>query len=372
MSEKIKTIVVGYGNIGKAVHDVVKENEEKYRDITLVGIISRDRERVLKEVKDLDVPVFDIKDKKGWSNLGTEVAFLCGGSKKDLFGDEKEVSKILKNKILLSRIIMEGDEKLLELGQGPYFAQYFEVTVDSFDTHPRILSYSNVMDRVTRSRSKLAVISTGWDPGTFSTARIAFDSYAIGPKPKPFYGTNPRGGKSMGHSNALLGIKGVKYAIQYTHAIPELIEKARNGEEILEGEKTVIRECIITLENWADNPKEKERIEKETKKMKSYFKGYKTSVEFVSEEEFLVNHSNSKQHNGLVIATGKTGSYPSKHEFFCEYESNSHGTAGIMVATARGAYRLKQEGKTGAITLADIPVTYLSPHSREELLRDFM
>jgi len=367
MADKIKIAIVGGGNIGKACRDVIAQNKEAYGDMELTGVISRDPIRASKDFLGLEIFHFD--DFEVWQNMGADVALLCGGSKNDLFGDEKKVQEILKDKTLVARIINEGGKEMLQLGQGPYFAQYFPVILDTFDTHPRIFDYHNILDSVARPKGNLAVLSTGWDPGTFSEMRIAFDSYAVGDKPAPFYGLKPEGGKSMGHSNALLTIKGVKKGIQYTHAVSELIEMARRGEK-LPNTKTVTREAIIVLEN--DTAEERARVEAETREMKGYYAGYKTSVEFVDDATFEAKHANAKQHDGVVIATGKVGPYSVRHEFACQYESNSHGTAGIMVASARGAYKLKKEGKVGACILSDIPVSYRSGRSREQLLKEFM
>jgi len=363
----IRTVIVGYGNIGRAVREVIANNP----DLELKGIISREPERVEKEAK--GVRVFDFNDLDSWLHMGVDVAMLCGGSKKDLFGDGEKVKKIIlegKNSHNLNDMLAEGGEGLLKLGQGPYLAQYFPITLDSFDDHQRISDYFDILDRVARPKGHLAVLSSGWDPGTFSEARILFDAYAKGNKPKAFYGLKPEGGKSMGHSNALLELDGIKYGIQYTHAIPNLIKKARNGEDISDKEKTVTRENFVVLKT--DNLNERTRVMHEINTMEDYYVGYETTTHFISEDEFRAKHANAKQHDGIVIATGKVGKYSARQEFKCEYESNAHGTAGIMIACARGAYKLKKEGKVGAIVPADIPATYKSPRSRDELLKGFM
>ncbi len=59
-------------------------------------------------------------------------------------------------------------------------------------------------------------------------------------------------------------------------------------------------------------------------------------------------------------------------QYRVDWESNPEATGSILVALARAGYRLQQEGKAGAFTMLDIPPAYLSPHSRAELLRDFM
>jgi diaminopimelate dehydrogenase len=363
----IRAAVVGVGNVGKACVEMIEANRQAFGDFELSGVISSDPKRASKDLPGVKI--------YGWDDFQelvgrTDVLFNGGGSKNGLFGDEKEVRKILADKDLVDRLIADGGQELLKLGQGPFFASYFPVSVDSFDDHPRIASYYDVINRVTKEVGGLALISAGWDPGTGSEARIAFDAYAIGEKPKPFYGLGDKGGKSMGHSNALLTIPGVKRGIQYTHAIPELIERVRRGESIGDGEKTVTREVIVVLNN--DVAAERARVDETVKGMEDYFTGYKTSVSFVDDATFEKEHANAKQHDGVFIARGKTGPYVAKHELHCSYESNAHGTAGIMLAGGRGAYKLWCEGKSGACIFPDIPVSYRSPRSREELLKSFM
>jgi diaminopimelate dehydrogenase len=174
----------------------------------------------------------------------------------------------------------------------------------------------------------------------------------------------------MGHSNALLTIPGVRKAIQYTHAIPETIERARRGEVIPENEKTVTREAILVLER--NTPDERARVEPLVRNMKDYFRGYKTTVDFVDDETFDREHADAKQHDGVVIGVGKIGKFTSRHELHCAYESNAHGTTGIMVANARGAYRLWQEGRRGVCISPEIPTTYKNARSIRDLLKRFM
>ena len=47
-------------------------------------------------------------------------------------------------------------------------------------------------------------------------------------------------------------------------------------------------------------------------------------------------------------------------------------TFNVLVAHARAAVRLAREGRKGAFTILDIPATYFSTLSREELLKHWM
>jgi len=166
------------------------------------GIITRNPQRVLEEFEQrgLDyIQVVDANDKLDKLNNIIDIAILCGGSKSDL------------------------------PEQGPYFAQFVN-TVDSFDTHPEVVNYYNKMDEVAKLNGTVSVISAGWGPGTFSLNRILLNAFLPGAKPYGFYGLTQPGGVSQGHSDAIRQIEGVLDARQYTHAIPETIERVRNGE----------------------------------------------------------------------------------------------------------------------------------------------
>jgi len=52
--------------------------------------------------------------------------------------------------------------------------------------------------------------------------------------------------------------------------------------------------------------------------------------------------------------------------------SNPEFTANVLLAFARAAYRLNQEGVSGAKTVVDIAPIYLTPKSGEELRRSLI
>ncbi len=79
-------------------------------------------------------------------------------------------------------------------------------------------------------------------------------------------------------------------------------------------------------------------------------------------------------HGGLVINTGRTGADSNKQiiEFSLKLDSNPEFTGSILVAYARAAYRLVQEGQTGAKTVLDVPPALLSIKTPEELRRNYL
>ena len=331
--QKIRVMIVGYGNVGRGVCRSIQNNP----DMELAGVVSRSPDRVRRELP--GVTVMDVRDVEGWkSALRPDVAILCGGSKDDL------------------------------PKQGPEFAAHI-TTVDSFDNHSRITEYFASMDRVAKEAGHVSVISTGWDPGIFSLERVLGGAFIPGARAYGFYGLGEKGGLSMGHSDALRTIPGVKDARQYTHAIPEAIERVRNGENpAFEPGDMHTRECFVVLEEGADP----EKVTRAIVEMPGYFAPYRTRVHFISQQE-LDEKYRGFPHDGLAIAVGSTGDgNGARVEYRCVWGSNPEATANVLVAHARAAVRLAKEGRTGAFTILDIPAAYFTTLSREELLKHWM
>ena len=173
-------------------------------------------------------------------------------------------------------------------------------------------------------------------------------------------------GVSQGHSDAIRRVEGVKDAKQYTVPVEGALEAVRAGENPeLSTRQKHTRECFVVAEEGADLAK----IEKEIVEMPNYFADYDTKVNFISEEELKAKHSGIP-HGGFVIRSGKTG-WEEEHSHVIEYslklDSNPEFTSCVLVAYARAAYRLAQEGQTGCRTVFDIAPAYLSAQSGEEL-----
>lgn len=327
--EKIKVGIIGYGNIGKGVEFAIGENP----DMKLETIFTRrDSKSIVPESSNANVA--NIHDAHNYIDK-IDVMILCGGSAKDL------------------------------PRQTPRFAELFN-TVDSFDTHAKISDYFNAVNKKAIENNHISIVSVGWDPGLFSMNRLLAESVLPNGQFYTFWGP----GVSQGHSNAIRGIKGVKYGIEYTVPIKNALERIRLGSDIkLTDREMHLRQCYVVAENGEDLP----RIEREIKGIPNYFLDYDTSVYFIDEEEFKKNHS-KMPHGGFVIHRGKTGKDSTNHtiEFSLKLESNPEFTANVLVAYARAAVRMHKEGLKGAKTVFDVPLSYLSSKDskdiREELL----
>lgn len=321
----IKIGILGYGNLGRGVECAIKQNP----DMELVAVFTRRNPEQL-SVLTKSAAVCSVKDVEEWKDT-IDVMILCGGSATDL------------------------------PKQSPEYAKMFNI-VDSFDTHANIPKHFENVDAAAKEAGKVGIISVGWDPGMFSLNRMYANAILPEGKDYTFWGK----GVSQGHSDAIRRIEGVKNAKQYTIPVDAALEAVRKGEnpELTTREKHT-RECFVVLEEGADAAK----VEQEIKTMPNYFADYDTTVHFISEEELLKNHSGIP-HGGFVLRSGKTG-WEKENNHLIEYslklDSNPEFTSCVIVAYARAAYRLNQEGQTGCKTVFDIAPAYLSAKDATEL-----
>lgn len=321
----IRVGIMGYGNLGKGIECALKQNS----DMELAAVFSR-REPSTVKILTEGVSVYRAEDAVNHKNE-IDVLILCGGSATDL------------------------------PVQTPEFAKNFTV-VDSFDTHARIPEHFDTVDAAAKENGNIAVISAGWDPGMFSLNRLYANAILPDGKDYTFWGK----GVSQGHSDAIRRVEGVADGKQYTIPVEAALEAVRSGAnpELSVREKHT-RECYVVAEEGADLAK----IEAEIKSMPNYFAEYDTTVHFITEEELKKNHAGIP-HGGFVIRSGKTG-WNLEHNHVIEYslklDSNPEFTASVIVACARAAVRMKQEGMKGCKTIFDIPPAYLCNISAEEL-----
>jgi len=152
----MKVIILGHGNIGRAVEDALK----KAPDMELGGVYHHD------------------------DNLDTvqaDVALVCTPTREvPLF-----VPQLLKRGIC---------------------------TVDSFDIHGNIYDLKQNLDGLCRASCAVSIVSAGWDPGSDSMVRALMT--ALVPEGELYTNFGP--GRSMGHTVAAKAIPGVKDALSMT------------------------------------------------------------------------------------------------------------------------------------------------------------
>ena len=327
---KTRVGIMGYGNLGRGIECALKQNA----DMELVAVFTRRNPDTVKILTE-GVKVYHADDAPKMKD-DIDVLILCGGSATDLPEQTKE------------------------------YAKYFTV-VDSFDTHARIPEHFDNVDKAAADNGNVAVISAGWDPGMFSINRLYGNAILPEGKDYTFWGK----GVSQGHSDAIRRVEGVANGKQYTVPIDSALEAVRSGSnpELTTREKH-LRECFVVAEEGADLAK----IEAEIKNMPNYFADYDTTVTFITEEELQRDHAGIP-HGGFVIRSGKTG-WDGENTHIIEYslklDSNPEFTASVIVACARAAVRMKNEGMKGCKTIFDIPPAYLSALSGAELRKNLL
>ena len=327
---QIRIGIFGYGNLGRGVENAIRQNP----DMTLVAVFTRRDPSTLK--------------------INTPGALVCAASEVSSFVGKIDV------------MVLCGGSATDLPEQTPALAEMFSV-IDSFDTHARIPTHFQRVDAAAKKGGNTAMISVGWDPGMFSLSRMLASAILPEGKDYTFWGK----GVSQGHSDAIRRIEGVLNAKQYTIPVQAALDAVRSGSApVLSTREKHTRECFVVASPDAD----KARIEKEIKEMPNYFADYDTTVHFISEEELQRDHGGIP-HGGVVIRSGKTGA-DSQNTHVIEYslklDSNPEFTASVIVAYARATYRMHREGMYGCKTVFDVPPAYLSPKSREDLIRELL
>jgi diaminopimelate dehydrogenase len=324
----IKIGIYGYGNLGRGVECAISQN----KDMELVAVFTR-REPSSLKIQTQGAVVASANDVLSYVDK-IDVMVICGGSATDL------------------------------PTQTPYLAKYFNV-IDSFDTHAKIPEHFENVDKSATEGARTAMISVGWDPGMFSLNRALASSILPEGKTYTFWGK----GVSQGHSDAIRRIDGVLDAKQYTIPVEDALNKVRSGinPELTTRQKHT-RECFVVAKEGADLGK----IENEIKTMPNYFADYDTTVHFISKEELDRDH-NGIPHGGFVIHSGKSAS-GCNHviEYALKLDSNPEFTASVIVAYARATYKMANLGWHGCKTVFDVPPSFLSPLSNEELRKNML
>ncbi|ART79632.1 diaminopimelate dehydrogenase [Oceanisphaera avium] len=329
MTAPIRVAIAGYGNLGRGAQAAIKQSP----DMQLVGVFSR-RDPSSVTLIDASVPVYSMDDIEHYKN-DIDVLILCGGSKSDL------------------------------PEQGPYLASLFNI-VDSFDTHANIPDYYAALDTPATQAGKVALLSVGWDPGLFSINRLYGEAILPAGETYTFWGK----GLSQGHSDAVRRVAGVKSGVQYTLPSESAMARVRSGEQPqLTTREKHTRECFIVLEESADADTVREAIVT----MPNYFADFDTSVNFIDQATFDAEHQ-SMPHGGFVIRSGVSGAEQANQvlEFSLKLGSNPGFTSSVLVAYARAAFKMNQNGEQGARTVLDVAPGLLSPKSPAQLRKELL
>lgn len=297
----LRIAVVGYGNIGRSAVEAVQAAP----DMELAGVVRRSSTATQSVPPELaSVSITDNVDTLG----KVDVVLLCGPT----------------------RSIPET---------APIYLRKGIHTVDSFDIHgQKLWDLRQSLDAIGKQHNSVAVISSGWDPGSDSVLRALLLAMA----PKGLTYTNFGPGMSMGHSVCAKSKPGVKDALSMT--IPT-------------GTGVHRRMVYVELEAGADFPTVEKAI-----KSDDYFVNDDTRVFSVPSIDALkdVGHGVHMQRKGVSGTT---------HNQLFEFRmtiNNPALTAQIMVSCARAAARRL---RPGAYTMPEIAPMDMLPGEREDLVK---
>ena len=211
-------------------------------------------------------------------------------------------------------------------------------TVDSFDLHgDETWKHLQDLERMALKEGACAVIAAGWDPGTDSMVRAMMELVASRGITHTTFGP----GISLGHSVVCRDVVGVRDAVSFT--VP-----AGNGVHR--------REVYVELEEGASLESVARQIREDP-----YFVDDETSITPVDDVDRLVDL-------GHGVSLQRRGASADAHNTLSRFEmrgTNPAMTAEVMVSAARAAGRMEP----GAYTLLEIPLLYLLPGEREDLVR---
>ncbi len=294
---RLRICVVGYGNVGKETAVCIRQSP----DMELAGVVE-----IQKIPFDAGCPVV-----AGVEELGAlgkvDVAVLA----------------------VPSRSV--GSVAPLYLAKGIN-------TVDCFDVHGQaVLDLRRALGQVATGCGAVAVLSSGWDPGTNSVIRMLFQAMA----PRGITCTNYGPGMSMGHTVAAKAVSGVKAALSMTVPL---------------GAGSHRRDVYLELDEGVSLQKVTGAILNDP-----YFVNDETRVTAVPS----VAELQTTGHGVLLERHGGSGSAENQDMGLTLRINNPSLTAQIMVAAARASTRLAP----GAYTLPEIPPVHLLPGNKEDLLK---
>ncbi|MDR2016044.1 MAG: diaminopimelate dehydrogenase [Burkholderiales bacterium] len=293
---KKRIAVVGYGNIGKYAVEAIEASP----DFELAGVIRRQTSGK----KPLELANTIVAD--NISALGKiDAALLCTPT----------------------RSVLDQAKKYLKLGIN---------TVDSYDIHTSFLELRKELMPIAQEHNAVAIISSGWDPGSDSVIRTLLEACA----PQGLTYTNFGPGMSMGHTVAAKSISGVADALSMTIPLGTSIHR---------------RVVYVKLASGATTEDVSKKIKNDP-----YFSYDETHVIVVQSIDEIID----KGHGVNLVRKGVSGKTDNQLFEFNMKINNPALTSQIMLACARATFKQKP----GVYTMPEIPMIDLLYGDKESLL----
>lgn len=296
---KSRIAIIGFGNVGREVLPALKESP----DMEVAGVVLRDPKKIDSTKRMVgNVPV--VTDVKGLGKV--DVAILS----------------------IPSRSVPQVAPEYLKMGIN---------TVDSFDIHgDSIMDLRKNLDLIGKAHNTVAVISSGWDPGSDSIIRALLEVVT----PKGLTYTNFGPGMSLGHTVAVKAIEGVEDALSMT--IPE-------------GTGLHRRLVYVKIKEGYDFENISQAVKNDP-----YFIHDETHVYKVDDVKSLID----KGHGVHMERKGVSGTTHNQRIEFIMSICNPAAAGQVMVAAARAGLRQKP----GCYSTLEIPLIDFLYGERERLL----
>ena len=297
--QKIRVAVVGLGNIGYHAIEAVLSAP----DMELAGIVRRDA--TLPDNLKKHIVVNHISKLEN-----VDVALLC----------------------IPSLLVPEQAQEILRLGIH---------TVDCFDIHSKIPGLQGALAPVAKEHKSVAIIASGWDPGSDSVIRALLEAMA----PKGITYTDFGPGMSMGHSVAVKAIEGVSDALSMTIPLGTGLHR---------------RMVYVSLKPGIDFKEIADTIKKDP-----YFCNDETIVTEVA----CIDNYMDTGHGVCMNRKGVCGQTHNQRFEFKMSVNNPALTSQIMVACARATQKACVKMGPGAYTMIELPVVDLLPGEASEWVK---
>lgn len=293
--------IVGYGNLGRAQERLCLLDKK----IELVGIFTQ---RVPNRVGSICGRVYPFVKIESWQER-IDTLLICRGSSSGL---------------------LDTELRLLNC---------FNI-IDVYDCHEKISYHLSALDLKAKEKGRVAISAVGWDPGLLSMLRLYFYAFTKDAQIATFFGE----GISQGHTEALKRIEGVADAVQITVPNSRAVDLALRGVSVAKRLRHTRRCYIVPKEGY-----DKQKIIEAVRGIEGYFMGESVEISFLDDVEHL---RQSSSHKGRIIGEG---AYGERLDALIDMQSNPDFTAQIQLSSAFAAFRLYNDKKYGAYTLADIP-----------------
>ena len=294
--KKIRAAIIGYGNIGKHVLDAIEASP----DFEVAGIVETNPEIIPTKITNVEFvdSIHKLKD--------IQVAFLS----------------------VPSRNVEKQAKEILALGIN---------TVDSFDIHSGIVELRRELDQAAKAGNAVAVISSGWDPGSDSIVRALME--AVIPRGVAFTNFGP--GMSMGHTVAAKAVEGVKAALSMTIPMGAGVHRRMVYIELKEGYNFEKVAAAIKADD--------------------YFAHDETHVIQVDCVDDLLDMGRGVN----IIRKGVAGKTHNQRIEFNMWINGPALTAQVLVAVARAGFKQQP----GAYTMIELPVIDMIYGNKESIIR---